>query len=144
MAGAHTHEDLDRRQEIRAASDRVFGFVMAAAFGVIGLWPVVHGRPIRPLAVLAGALFALAALLWPPVLHPLNRLWTMLAAALNRITTPLVCGLLFYLVVTPLALVSRLRGKDPLRLRWDPSVGSYWIVRDHAATPARESMRLQF
>jgi len=138
------HEDLGRRTEIRMASDRAFGLVMATACGLAGLWPLFHGKPVRAAAMDLGAAFGALALLRPVWLHPLNRLWTALAAALSRVTTPVVCGLLFYLVVTPLAYAMRLSGKDPLRLRGDANRQSYWVDRPPRQAPARESMRQQF
>jgi hypothetical protein len=137
-----THENLERRPEVRMASDRAFGMVMAAAGGLMGLWPVLHHKMVRwgPTALCAAFLFL--ALLCPSILHPLNRLWTILAVALNRVTNPVVCGLLFFLAITPVAWVMRLRGKDPLRLRADPDAKTYWIERPPG--PDAESMRLQF
>lgn len=138
------HEDLGRRTEIRMASDRAFGLVMATACGLVGLWPLIHGKPVRVPALDLCAAFAALAFLRPAWLHPLNRLWTALAGAMSRVTTPVVCGLLFYLVVTPLAYLMRLCGKDPLRLRRDESRQTYWLERPPEHAPARESMRLQF
>jgi hypothetical protein len=137
-----THENLERGAEVRMSSDRAFGLVMAAACGLIGFWPLLHRKPVRwvPIALCAG--FLLLGLLRPSILHPLNRLWTVLAVALNRVTNPIVCGLLFFLVITPVAWVMRLRGKDPLRLRPDPDSKTYWIERPPG--PDAESMRLQF
>lgn len=141
-----THEDLARRAHVRMASDRAFGCVIATALALGGLWPLLHHKPVRWAALGIAALFLLTAVLRPPLLHPLNRVWTALAVVLNRVTTPVVCGLLFYLVVTPVALLLRMRGKDLLRLRPGAQGETYWIARPPGpdGTPARESMRLQF
>lgn len=141
-----THEDLARRPQLQMASDRAFGCVIAAALALVGLWPVLHHKPIRWAALGIAVAFATAALLRPSILHPLNRLWTALAVLLNRVTTPVVCGLLFYLVVTPVAMLLRMRQKDLLQLRPDPQRRTYWTFRQPGpdGTPARESMRLQF
>lgn len=126
------------------ASDRAFGLVMAAACGLAGLWPLVHGKPVRGVGLVLSAGLAAVAALRPGLLHPLNRLWTALARVLSRVTTPVVCGLLFYLVVTPVALLMRLSGKDPLRLRRETNRETYWLDRPPESAPARESMKLQF
>ena len=76
-------------------------------------------------------------------LAPLNKWWTKLGVLLYRIVSPVVLGLLFYLTVTPIALLLRLLGKDPLRLRRDPDGASYWIDRTPPG-PAPESMKNQF
>ena len=90
-----------------------------------------------------GAAFLLVALAQPALLEPLNRLWTQFGLLLHRITNPLIMRLMFYLAVTPTALVIRLAGKDPLRLRFDRSATSYWIDREPPG-PAPETMKHQF
>ena len=90
-----------------------------------------------------GSVFLAVALLRPNVLSPLNRLWIKLGVLMAIIMSPIVLGLLFFLVVTPVGLLMRATGKDPLRLRQDPRVGSYWIVR-HPPGPPGESMGDQF
>jgi len=137
------HENLEQRTEIRMASDRAFGLVMATACGLAGLWPFLHGKPVRVAALGLSIAFGTLAGLRPAWLHPLNRLWTAMAAVMSRVTTPLACGLLFYLVVTPLAYIMRLSGQDPLRMRSEGHE-TYWVERPPGTTPARESMRLQF
>jgi hypothetical protein len=89
------------------------------------------------------AVFAALALLWTAALAPLNKWWTKLGALLYHVVSPIVLGLLFYVTVTPIALLMRVLGKGPLRLRLDPNAASYWIDR----TPRRgrtESMKNQF
>jgi hypothetical protein len=137
------HENLTRHEPVKPGSDRVFGLVMTAFFALLGFWPLVHHRPIRWVFAAIGGAFLVLALLVPALLHPLNRLWTGLAVLLNRIVSPVVCGILFYVVVTPVAMVFRLTGKDPMRLKPDPDGKTYWIERVPPG-PARESMRLQF
>ena len=70
-------------------------------------------------------------------------MWVKLGALLYVIVSPIVMALLFYLTVTPLALLMRVPGKDPLRLRRDPNAASYWIERTPPG-PAPESMKNQF
>jgi hypothetical protein len=60
---------------------------------------------------------------------PLNRLWASFGLLLGRVTNPLIMGIVFFLVVTPVAVIARFRGKDPLRLRLDSEADSYWIER---------------
>ena len=99
---------------------------------------------MRPAALALSAVFVVAALFSPAVLRPLNRVWAALAKALSRITTPVICALLFYCVVTPVALLLRMRGKDSLRLRKDSTARTYWIERETPGAPFADSMRLQF
>jgi hypothetical protein len=125
------------------ASDRLFGIVMAVFWTGIGLWPLARRQAPRPIPVAAAALFLAIALGRPSILHPLNRLWAALAVLLNRVMNPVVCGLLFYLVITPMGWLRRMSGQDPLRLHPQPGESTYWISRE-AGAPAPESMRVQF
>jgi hypothetical protein len=89
------------------------------------------------------AAFLIPALLFPSVLHPLNRLWTRFGLLLHKFTNPIILGILFYLVFTPFGLVFRMVGKDLLRRRRDPNARSYWIERQPPG-PAPETMANQF
>ena len=121
-----THEDFSSpRQQIKPSSNRSFGLVIAFFFLIITLWPLVRAEPVRWWALGVAAAFAVLALLWPAALAPLNKMWTKLGVVLYKIVNPVVLGLLFYVTVTPIALLMRVLGKDPLRLRRDPHAESY-------------------
>ncbi len=139
----NTHERLSAAEDIQGSSDRSFGNVMAVVFTVIGAWPLLFEGPPRWWALIAAALFCSLALLRPAWLAPLNRLWFRFGLLLNKITSPLVMGLLFYGLITPYAYILRWLGKDLLRLRLDPSADTYWIERNPPG-PAPESIKRQF
>ena len=101
------------------------------------------GGAIRLWALIAAGVFAAAGLFAPALLWPLNRVWFLFGMALHKVVNPVVMGLLFYATITPMALVMRLMGKDPLRRRFDPAAKSYWIER-RPAGPEPQSMRRQF
>jgi hypothetical protein len=143
MRETATHEHLSSEITGLGASDRSFGLVMAGFFTLVGFWPLVHRRDWRPWSVAVGAAFALVALAWPSLLSPLNKLWMRLGLLLSRIINPLVLGAMYYLVITPVSLILRLAGKDPLRLRPDRQAASYWIARQPPG-PAPETMSDQF
>ncbi len=136
------HEDLEREDGPKAGSERGFGIVFAVVFSVIGLWPLWDGGPVRVWALIVAGVFLAAGLFFPALLRPLNRLWFLFGLALHKVISPLVMGLLFYLTVTPIALIMRAIGKDPLNRQFDAEAKSYWIVRDPAG-PAPETMRQQ-
>lgn len=119
----------------QGSSDRVFGWVMTAFFGLVGLWPLMHGNAARTWALGLAAAFALAAIIAPHVLAPLNRAWMHLGLVLHKITNPIILGLAFYLVIAPIGLLMRLTGHDPLRLKRDASATSYWIERQPPGPP---------
>jgi hypothetical protein len=140
---AMTHEDFNRQEDIKPSSDRGFGLVVATFFLIVSLWPLIQGESIRWWALGVSAVFLVLALFWTGTLAPLNKLWTKLGVLLYGIVNPVVMALLFYVTVTPIALLMRMLGKDPLRLRRDPDAASYWINRTPPG-PAPESMKNQF
>jgi len=137
------HEDLSRGHVAEQGSPRGLGFVFAAVFALIGLWPLAGGEAVRVWALVLTAAFLVLALIRPSLLSPLNRLWLGLGVVLHRIVNPLVMGLMFFAVITPTALILRLMGKDLLHRRFSPDEGSYWIPREPPG-PEPQSMRNQF
>jgi hypothetical protein len=138
-----THESFDREPVTEGSSDRSFGLVFTAFFALVGLWPLVHKRPLRLWALGLSAVFLLFALILPRALRPLNLLWTRFGKLLSKITNPVITGVMFYVIFTPAGLLLRLFGKDLLRLKYDPNSTTYWIGRDPAGL-IPESMRNQF
>jgi hypothetical protein len=137
------HESLTRRQEVPGSSNRSFGLVFAAVFALVALVPWLAGGALRWWALALGAVFLLVALAFPAKLAKLNRAWYKLGLLLHRIVSPLVLGLMFFVAITPIGLLMRALGKDPLRLKRDPQATTYWIERIPPG-PAPESLRDQF
>lgn len=137
------HESFTRGHDAKGSSNRTFGLVMAVFFALLGFGPLMRGHAIRWSAVIVGVGFALLALVRPSTLGPLNYLWTKLGLLLNRVTSPIVLGVLFYLVITPFGFVMRVFGKAPLPLQRDRSAATYWIPRTPSAS-APSSMTQQF
>jgi hypothetical protein len=125
------------------SSDRSFGFVFAGVFAIIGCLPLLHLAAPRWWALGIALAFGLAAVVWPQILHPLNRLWLALGRLLHRVVSPLLMGAIFFIVVTPIAWIMRLRGKDVLSLGRRSDLSSYWIARE-TQPPASEAMKRQF
>jgi hypothetical protein len=117
--------------------------MFATALAVISLWPLRFGGHVRVPVLAVATAFLAVAILRPAILHPLNSLWMMLGLLLGRIVSPVIVAVLFILVFTPAGLISRVLGRDPLRLRPDPGADSYWISR-HPPGPGPETMSKQF
>ena len=115
---------------------------MAVIFLIIGLWPLLDAGSPRTWSLGIAGAWAAIALALPRILTGPNRLWMAFGERAGRITNPLVLGLVFFLFVTPMALLMRLFGKDPLGLRLKRSADSYWHVIEGPWD--RESMRRQF
>jgi hypothetical protein len=139
------HEDFTRKENVQGSSDRSFGLVMAGFFGIVAVWPLLHGSlsSIRSWALVVAAAFLAVALLRPAALGPLNRLWLKLGLLISKVVSPVVLTILFYTTVTPIGFLMRWSGKDPLRLHRNTAAESYWIVREPPG-PAPDSMKQQF
>jgi hypothetical protein len=107
---------------------RDFGLLVGGIFGVIGLWPLLwRQQSPRLWAVALAVALVLPGLVAPRILTPAYRAWMKLAEALAWINTRLVLGVVFYGVVTPIGVVMRLAGHDPMRRRFDQTGESYRI-----------------
>jgi Saxitoxin biosynthesis operon protein SxtJ len=137
------HESLDRANVVESGSNRSFGIVFAVVFSLIALFPLINGAGIRVWALIIAVAFFGLAFIAPGLLKPLNLLWARFGALLHKIVTPIILGMIFFAVVTPMAIVFKILGKDPLRLRFEPNSTSYWIIRN-SDDPEPQSMKNQF
>lgn len=134
------HEQLSQHGAVKKSSERTFGLVFAAFLGLLAFLPLLHHGQVRLWALIAAAVFLAVAVVAPRLLGPLNHLWFLLGRLLHRIVNPVIMGLLFFVVITPAALLLRLAGKDLLRLKRDPQATSYWI---HRTPPGPEPQSLK-
>src|SRR5689334_15400134 len=97
-------------------SERKFGFTMAAAFAALAIYGMIrHRNRTASLAfIVTSIIFALLALVVPRVLALLNKLWFHLGEALGKVVSPIVLGVIFYGILTPISLVTRIFGRDEL------------------------------
>ena len=143
MATTQLHEDFSREEHVKGGSDRGFGLVFAGFFTLLSGLSWWRGHTAWHWALPVAAAFLVAALTYPRVLAPLNKLWLNIGLLLYRVVNPIVLGLLFFLTITPIGLVMRLFGKDFLRLRLDRGAKSYWIDRAPPGPPP-QTMKNQF
>ena len=110
-------------------SDRKFGLMFAVVFGVSGAWLILKHDGRAPWFFSGGLLFLLAAVFTPAVLGPLNKIWMKLGEFLHKMVSPVILGVIFYLLFTPIGVVRRFLGIDALKLRYEPKRQSYWNNR---------------
>jgi hypothetical protein len=122
--------DFQEHSRDEAGSDRQFGLVIAGVMVIIALWPLLGAGTPRYWLIAIAVVFAALGLVAPHTLHPLNLLWHRFGILLGRVVAPVVMGIVFFVGITPIALLFKLRGKDLLERRPDTNAGSYWIVRD--------------
>lgn len=137
------HDRYVREKELQGSSDRTFGIVFSGAFGILGFLPLANGKDPRFWAVAIAAAFLGFACFIPSILSPLNRLWTRVGLLLHKVMSPLALGVMFFAVVTPMGVLMRWLGRDPLRLRFDKDAPHYWIERKPPG-PAPDTYRNQF
>lgn len=138
-----SHERLTAEEDVRVGSNKSFGITFAVVFALIGLFPLLHGGHIRLWALAIGAIFAAIAFIRPALLAPLNKVWFRFGMLLHKIVNPLILGLMFFVIITPLALVIRLFGGKLMALDFDKSQSSYWVRRSPPG-PEAQSIRNQF
>ena len=117
---------MSRTQDARQL--RHFGLLVGGIFGAIGLWPLVwrQQEPRWWAVALMVALMA-PALVAPRALGPAYRAWMKLAEILAWVNTRILLGFVFYVVVTPIAVLMRLLGRDPMRRALVPTEASYRV-----------------
>lgn len=123
-------------------SNRRFGVFFASIFLMATLYCLIHES--SKLAWLFAALFLLLSIVTvtePDVLSPLNKLWMRLGLGLGTVVSPIVLGVIFFGLFTPIGVITRLSGRDELRFRLQCR-SSHWITRDSTVKP--ESFRQQF
>ena len=115
--------------DIKISSNRSFGIVFFIVFLIIALYPLTHSEEIRIWSSIISLIFLVLGLLNSKILSPLNKLWFKFGILLGKIISPLIMGIIFFLVVTPIGLIMRLFRKDVLNLKYNKSQ-SYWIEKN--------------
>jgi hypothetical protein len=131
------------QDEVRRSSDRAFGRVFGVIFALIGLLPLVDGEMPRWWALAFAVAFVVISVFSPHWLGTLNHGWFRLGVLLHAIVSPLVMAAIFFILVTPIALLRRMTGRDALGLRFVPEAKSYWVPREPPG-PEPESLRNQY
>ena len=132
------------QHSVALPSNRKFGGLFTVMFAIAAAYLYFFesaGMAAQVLAALA-ALFAVATIAAPSLLAPLNRLWFQLGLLLGKIVSPLVLGSIFFLLITPVSLISRLFGRDELSMK-KRAGSSYWVKREPPG-PAPDSYKNQF
>ena len=110
-------------------SNKSFGILFFVVFFLYGIWPILSSNEIRIWSLSMGIIFLILGLLNSKLLTPFHNLWLRLGTLLGRIVSPIVMFLVYFVFITPLAVIIRLFGKDLLRKKFNKSP-SYWIKRE--------------
>ncbi len=131
------------KSELKIPTDRSFGYTFAVVFALLGGWMLWHANRLGFGSLAAAAVFGVIAVTIPRILHPLNVAWMYFGMVLNKIVSPIVLGIVFGVVILPVGLVFRWRGRDALHRSFEPKAKSYWIDRTPPG-PRGDSFPRQF
>ena len=114
--------------DVKINSNRSFGIVFFVVFLIIAIYPLTHSGDLRLWSVIISLIFLVLGLLNSKTLTPLNKLWFKFGIFLGKTISPIIMGIIFFLVVTPIGLLMRLLGKDLINLKYNNNK-SYWIEK---------------
>ena len=114
--------------DIKIGSNRSFGIVFFIVFLLIAIYQLLSGESVRLWSLAIATIFFILGIINSSLLSPLNKIWFKFGLLLGRFISPLVMGLIFFLVVTPIALLMKLLKKDLLNLKFNKD-NTYWIVK---------------
>ena len=115
--------------DVKISSNLSFGIVFFVVFLLVALYPLIHAEEIRLWSLIISIIFLILGLLNSKILGPLNKIWFKFGILLGKIVSPLIMGIIFFLVVTPIGLIMRLLRKDVLNLKYNKNK-SYWIEKN--------------
>tara|TARA_B100000029_G_scaffold484155_1_gene536044 strand:- start:398 stop:781 length:384 start_codon:yes stop_codon:yes gene_type:complete len=125
--------------DIKISSNRSFGIVFFVVFLIIALYPLINEGEVRIWSLIISLVFLILGLINSKFLTPLNKLWFSFGLFLGKIVSPLIMGIIFFLVVTPTGFIMRALGKDLLNLKYNKN-SSYWIEKSET----KSKMKNQF
>ena len=115
--------------EIKIGSNKSFGIVFFVVFLLIALYPLTNSQEIRLWSLIISIIFLILGLFNSKILRPLNILWFKFGIFLGKIVSPIIMGVIFFFVVTPIAIFMRFIGKDLLNLKYNKKK-TYWIEKN--------------
>ena len=123
---------------IKRKNNITFGILFFIFFLIIGLCPLISNEPIRIWSIIVSLVFLTVTIIKPNLFTFLNKLWIKFGILLGKIISPIVMGLVFFFVVTPIGIFIKVLKKDVMSLKRGAS--SYWITREDKI----QSMKKQF
>ena len=118
-----------KNNKIQLGSNRSFGIVFFIVFMIVSIYPLLNDNSIRLWSLVIGIVFLILGFINSKLLTPLNIIWMKLGMYLGIIVSPIVMGIIFFLVVTPTSLLMKILKKDLLNLKFNNDK-SYWIKKN--------------
>jgi len=127
------------KNNIKISSNKSFGIVFFIVFLIISIYPLIDGGTLRVWSLIISIIFLILGILNSKILTPLNKLWFKFGILLGIIVSPIVMGIVFFIVVTPTSLIMKILRKDILNLKKNKNQ-SYWVAK----TEPKTTMKNQF
>ena len=110
-------------------SNRTFGILFFLVFLVIGIWPILNNEDLRWWSIIISLIFLFLGIINSKILTPFNKIWIKIGELLGRVIAPIVMAIIYFFIITPMAILLKLLRKDLLKIKFSP-VATYWIKRD--------------
>ncbi len=118
------------KEKIKINSNKSFGLVFFVVFLIVSLYPLLNQESIRVWSLIISFIFLFLGILNSILLSPLNYIWFKFGLFLGKFISPLVMGIVYFIVVFPTFLLIKLFKKNYLNLKYDNSKESYWITNE--------------
>ena len=116
------------KKNILKKQNKSLGFLLSIFFLIYGFWPLINSDSIRIWSLIIGVIFFGIVIFYSKLLSPLSLLLVKLGELIGRVVSPIVMAFIYFVIITPLAIVLRFFGKDLLKTKFN-SKTSYWIDR---------------
>ena len=110
------------------STNKSFGIVFFIVFLILAVYPLINGKSINVSLLVISLIFLVLGLINSKLLTPLNKIWFKFGILLGKIIAPIIMGMIFFLLVTPIGIIMRLLKKDVLNLKLNNN-RSYWIEK---------------
>mgnify|MGYP001196249564 CR=1 FL=1 len=114
---------------MKSNNNKSLGILFFFVFIIISLWPLFNEENVRIWSVVIAIIFLTLALIKPHILNPLTKLWINFGELIGKFISPIVIGLIYFVILTPIGLLMRIFNKDLLNLKFSKK-NSYWIKRE--------------
>ena len=111
-------------------TNRSFGILFFIVFSIISIWPILSGGELRLWSFIVAIIFLIMGITKSRFLTPLNIAWIKFGELLGVIISPLIMGLVYFLVLLPIGILMRVLGKDLLSLKFNKNIETYWNKKE--------------
>ena len=124
-------------KNIKISSNKSFGIVFAIVFGIFAFWPLLQENDIRIWSLIIALIFFILGILNSKILTPLNKIWFKFGIMLGSFISPLLMGIIFFVIVTPIGFLMKILKKDLLNLKFNKEK-TYWLKKNELKSKMKD------